>query len=112
MRSGERRPGPASRTLYYVAPCDIDLDEDLGYPMKFLAELAQVHSDLYFLTPNALTLSAIENRPVLDFFDRAKYDRACRLYHGSSGPLSDLDVCSPNRTQSWVQIYRQNGLIP
>ena len=112
MRSGEKRPGPASKTLYYVASCDIDLDEDLDYPQSFQAELAQVHSDLFFLQPNALTLSAIENRPVLDFFAREKYARACLLYTGQGEPLADLDSCCPYRVQSWAQVYRRLGLIP
>ena len=111
MRSGQRRPGPASRTLFHVDPLDHALDPDLDYPASFQAELSKVHSDLFFFQPNALVLSAINEQPVLDFFDRVAYDRALNLYQGGKGPLEDLDECSPFRPRSYAQIYRDAGLI-
>ena len=112
VHSGQRRPGPASRSLYRVSPCDLGLDPDLGFPASFQSELAQVHSRMFFLLPNALTLSALEQKPVLHYFDKPAYDRACLLYHGAAGPLDDLDDCCPFRNRSWAQTYRSEGLIP
>ena len=110
--SGVRRPGPASRSLYHVDPLDHALDPDLDYAASFQAELCKVHSDIFFLKPNALTLSAIEDQPLLDYFDRVAYNRACALYSGAKGPLDDLDECCPFRPLSYAQIYRAQGLIP
>ena len=111
VRSGERRPGPASRTLYRVNHCDLVLDPDLGYTSSFQSELSQVHSDMFFLKPNALVLSALEEKPVLGYFDQSSYAKACQLYSGPIGPLEDLDICCPFRTRSWARTYRQEGLI-
>ena len=111
VHSGVKRPGPASKTLYYVQPCNRMLDPDLDYPSNFQSELAVVHYDLYFLKPNALALSAIEQRPVLDYFDRRKYEQACQLYQGPGGPLKDLDGCCPHRHRSWYGTYRALGLV-
>ena len=112
VHSGVRRPGPASWSLYYVDPYDHALDPDLDYSASFQAELCKVHSDTFFLYPNALTLSAIEEKPILEYFDRSAYARACSLYSGGGGPLEDLDDCSPHRPWKYAQIYRAQGLVP
>ena len=112
MFSGTRKIGPASRTYFRVSPYDHGLDPDLVYSASFQSELSKVHSDLFFLKPYALVRSAIEEKPVLTYFDRAAYDKACTLYPGAQGPLDDLNDCLPFRVRSWAKVYRDEGLIP
>ncbi len=110
-RSGERPPGPASRTLYHVAPHDAGWNPDLDMPASLQSELSHAHSQLFFLKPHALALSLIERRPILDYFDRELYNSALALYPTRPlGPLEDLDRCDPSR-RGWTYLYTYNELI-
>lgn len=111
VRAYDKDVGPASQTLFAVKASEQGLDPRLDYPSSFRNELSLAHSDLFFLRPHALTLSAIEDVDVLEYFDLAKYKRACDIYPNNTCPLDDLDRCFLSNHRSWAQMYRDHGLI-
>jgi hypothetical protein len=111
VRAYERESGPASVTFFRVAPGTQGLDPVLDYPTSLRNELSLAHSDLFFFKPHALILSTMEDRDILDYFDNAKYQRACQVYPNNTCPLDDLDRCFVADHRSWAQLYRDRGLI-
>ncbi len=111
VRAYEREVGPASRTVFDVKPSEQGLDPRLDYPASFRNELSLAHSELFFLKPHALLMSAVEDVDVLEYFDIVKYRRACEVYPNNTCPLDDLDRCFLSNHRSWAQLYRDRGLI-
>jgi len=101
----EHQSGPASRTLFSV-----DGDDQVMEP-RFWAELSSAYSQMFFLQQHALVSSVSQGVPVLTFFDRESYLRACQLYPPNISPLDDLDSCQLYPVQRWRQIYEQANVI-
>ena len=107
----DHRSGPARETFFSVPVENQGLDQALDYPKSFRNELSLAHSDLFFLKPHALVLSALEDRDALEYFDPIKYQQACLTYPNNTCPLDDLDRCFLSNHQSWAHLYRNKGLI-
>jgi hypothetical protein len=112
VRAFEKPVGPASKTFFKVEPQNFQLDPLLAYPESLRVELSSIHSELFFLKPHGLYLCAMEDRPMLDFFDHEKYERARLLYSNNECPIVDLDSCYIGHSRSWTRVYRSKGLIP
>ncbi len=68
-RQTERRPGPASQTIFAVDRTPPN-GSSLRYDPRFRTELSSVYSQLYFLQQHALVTSIQESRPLLNYYDR------------------------------------------
>jgi hypothetical protein len=63
------------------------LANDLDYAQEYRRELARAHSELYLVTDNAVTLSLLHHRPLREFIDPRKVERAKRACN-SPDPIS------------------------